>query len=94
MSNSAWDQFKKTWVSFLMTLILGVSSFTAYKVDKFVDKVNSLERNSIIKTMVDSIQTISIIELKANCKVLQADVAEMKMEHFEAVLPKNKYKPE
>lgn len=95
MSSSAWDQFKKNWVSFVMTTLLGISSFTAYKVDKFVDRVNTLEKQSMLEAVTDSIQTMDIRELKISCGVMEQNYTqqEMRIQKLEAILPKNKNKP-
>jgi hypothetical protein len=96
MSSSAWDQFKKNWVSFVMTTLLGISSFTAYKVDKFVDRVNTLEKQSMLEAVTDSIQTMDIRELKISCGVMEQNYTqqEMRIQKLEAILPKNKNKPQ
>ena len=96
MSSSAWDQFKKNWVSFVMTALLGISSFTAYKVDKFVDRVNTLEKQSMLEAVTDSIQTMDIRELKSSCGAIEQNYTqqETRIQKLEAIMPKNKTKPQ
>lgn len=96
MSSSAWEQLKRNWVSFVMTALLGLSSFTAYKVDRFVDKVNNIEKETMINSITDSIQTTDIREIKIAQGQIQTNCGEFKLrlEKLEAILPNNKNKPE
>lgn len=94
MSNTSWEQFKKNWVSFAMTALLGLTSFTAYKIDKFIDRVDKIEKNEIVRSIVDSIQTNDIRELNIQCKEITAHIVnyEIRIQRLEAIIPRNKYK--
>jgi len=94
MSNTSWEQFKKNWVSFSMTALLGLTSFTTYKIDKFIDRVDKIEKDDIVRSIVDSIQTNDIREMKIQCKDITSNIIqqEIRIQKLEAILPKNKYK--